>query len=297
MQKRKLGLIGGSGIYAVDELEAATERRVDSPWGTPSGPIVCGKMNGVEVAFLARHGTGHQLTPSAVNYRANIDALKRCGVTDVISVSACGSLREDFAPGDFVVVRQFIDRTTQREKSFFGNGCVAHVSMAMPVCPALSDALVLSCETEAIKSHSGATYICIDGPQFSTRAESNLYRQWGADIIGMTNMPEAKLAREAELPYATIGMVTDYDCWRDASGHVEVADILSVMASNTSKARTLISRLTKVLGARREPCPTGIETCLDLAMITAPDARDPVLVAKLDAVAGRYLSNASKDRK
>jgi len=296
MQKRKLGIIGGSGVYSVDELNNVEERIVDTPWGAPSGPLVSGTLNGVEVVFLARHGAGHRMTPSSVNYRANIDALKRCGVTDVISVSACGSLREEFAPGEFVIVDQFIDRTSRREKSFFGDGCVAHVSMAKPVCPALAVALSAACDAEEIAYHQDATYICIDGPQFSSRAESNLYRQWKADIIGMTNMPEAKLAREAELPYATIGMVTDYDCWRDASGHVEVADILSIMAANTAKARRLIARLTLVLGATREPSPLGIETCLDFAMITAPEARAPELLAKLDVIAGRYLKAAENSK-
>jgi len=289
MEKRVLGVIGGSGVYALDAIEGAERIDIETPWGRPSGPIVRGRMNGVEVAFLARHGEGHRLAPSQINYRANIDALKRAGVTDVVSVSACGSFREDFAPGVFVLVDQFIDRTSGREKSFFGTGCVAHVSMADPVCPALADALAASCAALKIPHHRGGVYLCIDGPQFSSRAESRLYKSWGADVIGMTNMPEAKLAREAELPYASVAMVTDYDCWREGTAHVEVAAVLAVMKKNTETARRLVADLVRRLGPTRSRSPLGIETALDAAIITPPEARDPALLAKLDAVAGRAL--------
>jgi 5'-methylthioadenosine phosphorylase len=289
MEKRVLGVIGGSGVYALDAIEGAERIDIGTPWGRPSGPIVRGRMNGVEVAFLARHGEGHRLPPSQINYRANIDALKRAGVTDVVSVSACGSFREEFAPGVFVLVDQFIDRTSGREKSFFGTGCVAHVSMADPVCPALADALAASCAALGIPHHRGGVYLCIDGPQFSSRAESRLYKSWGADVIGMTNMPEAKLAREAELPYASVAMVTDYDCWREGTAHVEVAAVLAVMKKNTEAARRLVADLVRRLGPTRARSPLGIETALDVAIITPPEARDPALLAKLDAVAGRAL--------
>lgn len=289
MEKRVLGVIGGSGVYALDAIEGAERVEIGTPWGSPSGPIVRGRMNGVEVAFLARHGEGHRLPPSQINYRANIDALKRAGVTDVVSVSACGSFREEFAPGVFVLVDQFIDRTSGREKSFFGTGCVAHVSMADPVCPALAGALADSCAALGIPHHRGGVYLCIDGPQFSSRAESLLYRSWGADVIGMTNMPEAKLAREAELPYASVAMVTDYDCWREGTAHVEVAAVLAVMKRNTEAARRLVADLVRRLGPTRSRSPLGIETALDVAIITPPEARDPALLAKLDAVAGRAL--------
>ena len=289
MNKRVVGVIGGSGVYALDAIEGAEKIEIDTPWGAPSGPIVRGRMKGVEVAFLARHGEGHRIPPSEVNYRANIDALKRAGVTDVISVSACGSFREEFAPGVFVIVDQFIDRTSGRAKSFFGTGCVAHVSMADPVCPALGDAIEASCRTLSIPHHRGGTYLCIDGPQFSSRAESFLYRSWGADVIGMTNMPEAKLAREAELPYASVAMVTDYDCWREGTAAVDVAGVLDVMRRNTEAARRLVADVLARLGAMRTRSPLGIETMLDYAIITPPEGRDPALLAKLDAVAGRAL--------
>lgn len=292
-QARVLGVIGGSGVYAIDDLENVERLKIETPWGDPSDELVKGVMNGVTVVFLARHGAGHRLTPAAVNYRANIDALKRAGVTDIISVSACGSFREELPPGKFVIVDQFIDRTTTREKSFFGPGFVAHVSMAQPVCGALGDALASACGDENVSSHRGGTYLCIDGPQFSSLAESNLYRQWNADVIGMTNMPEAKLAREAELPYATLAMVTDYDCWRAEEEAVEVSNVLEVMADNTQKARRVIKAVTKILSPHRENGPQGIETCLDFAVITAPEARDVALVQKLDAVAGRYFANAN----
>ncbi len=289
MEKRVVGVIGGSGVYALDAIEGAEKIRIEGPWGPPSGPIVRGRMNGVEVAFLARHGEGHRIPPSEVNYRANIDALKRAGVTDVISLSACGSFREALAPGAFVIVDQFIDRTDGRAKSFFGTGCVAHVSMAEPVCPALGDAIEASCRALTIPHKRGGTYLCINGPQFSSRAESLLYKSWGCDVIGMTNMPEAKLAREAELPFACVAMVTDYDCWRVETDHVEVAGILAIMKSNSETARRLVADLVKRLGPARTRSPLGVETTLDFAIITPPEARDAALVAKLDAVAGRAL--------
>ncbi len=289
--KRVLGVIGGSGVYAIDALGDVEEIVVDTPWGAPSDRFVRGVLNGVETVFLARHGRGHALTPSAINYRANIDALKRLGATDVLSVSACGSFREDLPPGSFVIVDQFIDRTSQRPNSFFGPGFVAHVSMADPVCARLGDALEKACAAEGVGVRRGGTYLCIDGPQFSTRAESHLYRSWGADVIGMTNMPEAKLAREAELPYATLAMVTDFDCWRQEEDAVEVSNILEVMASNTQKARRVVAAAAALLGPERAPGSQGIETCLDFGVITDKAARDPALVEKLQAVAGRYLDN------
>ncbi len=288
--KRRIGVIGGSGVYSINSVENIARLDIDTPWGAPSGPITTGAIGGVEVAFLARHGEGHRLSPDDVNYRANIDAMKRAGVSDLISISACGSFREDLAPGMFVIVDQFIDRTSGRETSFFGKGCVAHVSMAEPVCRALGDAIEASLRSLSIPHHRGGTYICINGPQFSTRAESRLYRSWGADVIGMTNMPEAKLAREAELPYASVAMVTDYDCWREGKVGVEVADILEVMSRNSQAARRLLLDLAPRLGPTRSPSPLGVERTLDAAIITPPDARDPEILAKLDAVAGRALS-------
>jgi 5'-methylthioadenosine phosphorylase len=284
-----LGVIGGSGVYAIEGLENLREERVASPWGEPSDALRFGVLAGVDVVFLARHGRGHRLSPSDINYRANIDALKRAGATDIISLSACGSLREELAPGTFVLVDQFIDRTFARAKSFFGAGFVAHVSMAQPVCPKLVDALDKAARAENISCRRGGVYLAMEGPQFSSLAESRLYRSWGCDVLGMTNMPEAKLAREAELPYASVTMVTDYDCWRPAQPHVEVTDILKVMHDNAAKAKALIRRAAPLLGPQRTPSPLGIETVLDAAIITAPDARDPALMAKLDAVAGRVL--------
>ncbi|MHA7872298.1 MAG: S-methyl-5'-thioadenosine phosphorylase [Hyphococcus sp.] len=289
-QKRNLGIIGGSGVYNIAGLEVIEHVEIETPWGAPSGPIVRGVFNSVEIAFLARHGDGHVLPPSEINYRANIDALKRVGVTDLISLSACGSFREALTPGTFVLVDQFIDRTSGRDNSFFGKGFVAHVSMAQSVCPALVDALEASCAALGITYARGGTYLAINGPQFSSRAESALYRSWGCDVVGMTNMPEAKLAREAELPYASVAMVTDYDCWRDDEGPVEVGRILETMSANTANAARLIADAAKRLGATRTPSPLGTETALDLAVITAPSSRDPALVSKLDAVAGRYLN-------
>jgi len=289
-QKRIIGFIGGSGVYSMDALESFERLEIETPWGEPSDAPVKGKLGGVDVVFLARHGAGHVLSPSAVNYRANIDALKRAGVTDLISVSACGSFREDLSPGTFVIVDQFIDRTTKRESSFFGPGFVAHVSMADPVCPALASALEASCVALDIPHSRGGTYLCMEGPQFSSRAESHLYRAWGCDVIGMTNMPEAKLAREAELPYASVAMVTDYDCWKESEGPVEVGLILETLKKNTANAARLIADLAPRLGSARQRSPLGIETALDMAVITAPSARDPQMMKKLDAVAGRFLA-------
>ncbi|GAB4521601.1 MAG: S-methyl-5'-thioadenosine phosphorylase [Amphiplicatus sp.] len=289
MTERVLGVIGGSGVYAIEDLDDAERLDIDTPWGAPSDGLVRGRFNGVTVIFLARHGPGHRLTPGAINYRANIDALKRAGASDVVSLSACGSLREDLSPGTFVLVDQFVDRTSGREKSFFGPGFVAHVSLAEPVCPALRAALGEACRAIGVPFADGGTYVCIDGPQFSTRAESRLYRAWGCDVIGMTNMPEARLAREAELPYASVAMVTDYDCWREADKAVEVGDVIAVLKSNAAAARRLLDRLTRHLGPVRTPSPLGIETVLDHAVITPPEARAPEMIAKLDAVAGRIL--------
>jgi 5'-methylthioadenosine phosphorylase len=283
-----LGIIGGSGVYDM-ALENAREERIASPWGDPSDALRFGQLAGVDVVFLARHGRGHVLSPSDINYRANIDALKRAGVTDLISASACGSLKEELAPGCFVLVDQFIDRTFAREKSFFGRGLVAHVSMAQPVCPKLVDALETAARAEGIPCRRGGTYLAMEGPQFSSLAESQLYRAWGCDVIGMTNMPEAKLAREAELPYASVAMVTDYDCWRSDVAAVQVTDVLQVLRGNAQKAEALIRRVAPLLGPVRKPSPLGIETVLDHAIVTAPHARDPALLAKLDAVAGRAL--------
>lgn len=284
-----IGIIGGSGLYDIAGLEGAAWREVETPWGRPSDAILTGRLQGVRMCFLPRHGRGHVHSPSSVPYRANIDALKRLGVTDVVSVSACGSFREGMAPGDFVIVDQFIDRTFAREKSFFGPGCVTHVSLAHPTCVRLGDVLVEAARAEAITVHRGGTYLAMEGPQFSTAAESRLYRDWGCDVIGMTNMPEAKLAREAELCYASVAMITDYDSWHPDHGAVAVADILRTLAGNADKARALVARLPGMLEHARAPCPHGCDHALDHAVMTAPDKRDPALVARLDAVAGRVL--------
>lgn len=292
MSKWVIGVIGGSGLYEIDGLEGAEEVRVETPWGAPSDVLIKGHVGDVDFVFLPRHGKGHRLTPSTVPYRANIDALKRLGCTDVLSISACGSLQEQYAPGDFVMVDQFIDRTFAREKTFFGPGMVAHVSVADPICERLSSLAGDAAKAAGANVHLGGTYLAMEGPQFSSRAESQMYRQWGCDVIGMTNMPEAKLAREAELPYATIAMVTDYDCWRENEAHVEVTNVLEVMATNTGKAKRTVSELAAALqSVPRTPSPQGIETCLDYAMITSPEARDPAVLAKLDAVASRVLGS------
>lgn len=288
-QKRVLGFIGGSGVYRAEALENAEKLEINTPWGPPSDALMRGKLAGVETVFLARHGVGHRLPPSAVNYRANIDAMKQTGVTDIISLSACGSFREELSPGTFVIVDQFIDRTSGRETSFFGEGFVAHVSMAQPVCPALGDAIEAGCKELNIPHSRGGTYLAMNGPQFSSLAESNLFRSWDCDVIGMTNLPEAKLAREAELPYATVAMVTDYDCWHEQEGPVEVSKVLEIMRANTQNAARLTTVLATHLGAVRQPSPLGIETVLDFAVITAPEARDPAMVEKLSTIAGRFL--------
>jgi 5'-methylthioadenosine phosphorylase len=291
MASRKLGVIGGSGLYAVDGLQDAHWQSVETPWGAPSDQLYRGTLKGLEIVFLPRHGRGHVHSPTDVPYRANIDALKRLGVTDVISVSACGSFREEMAPGDFVIVDQFIDRTFARPRSFFGTGCVAHVSMAHPVCTALGAACAKAARTAGVTVHDGGTYLAMEGPQFSTQAESNVYRnQWGCDVIGMTNMPEAKLAREAELCYASVAMVTDYDCWHPAHDAVEVSDIIRVLTGNADAARAMILNLPALLNTDRAPCPQGCDRTLDHALITSPEARDPEMIKKLDAVAGRVLS-------
>jgi 5'-methylthioadenosine phosphorylase len=284
-----IGIIGGSGLYDIDGLEERAWRRVFTPWGEPSDEILTGRLAGVRCVFLPRHGKGHPLPPSALNYRANIDALKRLGVTDVISLSAVGSLREDLPPGHFVIVDQFIDRTFAREKSFFGPGCVAHVSVAQPTCPRLGDAVEAAGAELDLPMTRGGTYLVMEGPQFSTKAESELYRAWGCHVIGMTNMPEAKLAREAELCYASVAMVTDYDCWHPEHDHVTVEQVVKVLSGNAEKARSLVRALVPRIGRPRGPCPAGCDRALDHALITAPEKRDPALLAKLDAVAGRVL--------
>ena len=290
MTQTMIGVIGGSGLYEIDGLDGARWQAVETPWGPPSDAILTGTLNGVPMAFLPRHGRGHVHTPSSVPYRANIDALKRLGVTDVISVSACGSFREAMAPGEFVILDQYIDRTVAREASFFGPGCVAHVSLAHPICPRLSDA----CESAALEAeitvHRGGTYLAMEGPQFSTLAESRMYREaWGADVIGMTGMPEARLAREAELCYAAIAMITDYDSWHPDHGAVDITGIIATLHANADKGRSLVRRLPALLGPDRVPCPHGCDRALEHALLTAPERRDPALVARLDAVAGRVL--------
>lgn len=290
MTATKIGVIGGSGVYDIEGLEGAEWTAVETPWGAPSDQILSGRLGRVEIAFLPRHGRGHVHSPTSVPYRANIDALKRSGVTDVISVSACGSFQEKMAPGDFVVVDQFIDRTFAREKSFFGPGCVAHVSVAHPTCPRLGAACATAARDAGVTVHEGGTYLAMEGPQFSTLAESKLYREvWGCDVIGMTNMPEAKLAREAELCYASVAMVTDYDSWHPDHGEVDVTQIIATLTGNAAKAREMVAGLPALLGAKREICPHGCDRALDYAILTAPEARDPAFVAKLDVIAGRVL--------
>lgn len=284
-----LGIIGGSGLYDIEGLEDAHWQAVASPFGEPSDDLFIGTIKGLRLVFLPRHGRGHRLSPSGINYRANIDALKRVGVTDILSLSACGSLKQEFAPGSFVLVDQFIDRTFTREKSFFGNGLVAHVSMAEPVCGRVGELVGRAADTADIALTKGGTYLAMEGPQFSTRAESHLYRDWNCDIIGMTNMPEAKLAREAEICYASVAMVTDYDCWNDDHDNVEVADIIRVLGDNAARAKRLVVSMAELFLESDHPCDKGCDRVLDTALITAPDARDPDLVARLDAVAGRVL--------
>jgi 5'-methylthioadenosine phosphorylase len=289
MTRAVLGIIGGSGIYDLPGLEDISDEAVASPWGQPSAPLRRGTLAGLPIVFLPRHGKGHVLSPSDINYRANIDALKRAGVTDLVALSACGSFREELPPGAFVLVDQFVDRTYKRESSFFGKGCVAHVSMANPVSPRLREHLAAAAKAEGIDAVDGGTYVCMEGPQFSSLAESLSYKAQGFSVIGMTNMPEAKLAREAEICYASVAMVTDYDCWHPHHEAVTVQDIIRVLNSNADKAKALVARLARDFPRQHEPCPISSDRALDNALITAPEARDPALLKKLDAVAGRLL--------
>ncbi len=290
-RKPVVGILGGSGVYELDGLANARWERVESPFGAPSDELLFGELHGVSLVFLPRHGRGHRIPPSEVNYRANVDALKRAGVTDLLSLSACGSLREGLSPGTFVLVDQFIDRTFGRERSFFESGLVAHVSMAHPVCRRLGEALEEAAREEGVPAVRGGVYLAMEGPQFSSLAESELYQGWGCDVIGMTNMPEAKLAREAELCYASVAMVTDYDCWHPEHDHVQVTDIIRVLTSNAEHARGLVATVVPKLAERPNRCPEGCDTALDHALITAPEARDPELLRKLEALLGRVLSS------
>jgi len=289
MTKAVLGIIGGSGVYELPGLENVREARIASPWGEASAAPRIGEIAGLPVVFMSRHDKGHRLSPSDINYRANIDVLKRAGVTDLVSLSACGSFKEELPPGTFVLIDQFVDRTHRRESSFFGKGCVAHVSMAHPVSPRLRIHLAAAAEAEGIHAVRGGTYVCMEGPQFSTLAESLTYKHLGYSVIGMTNMPEAKLAREAEICYATVAMVTDFDCWHPDHDAVTVQDIIKVLMANAEKATRLVARLARDFPHEHEPCPIGSDRALDTALITAPEARDPALLKKLDAVAGRVL--------
>jgi 5'-methylthioadenosine phosphorylase len=289
MTKCVLGIIGGSGIYDLPGLANVRHQAVASPWGEPSAQILTGEIAGLPVVFMPRHDRGHRLSPSDINYRANIDVLKRVGVTDLISLSACGSFKPELPPGTFVLVDQFVDRTYKRESSFFGKGLVAHVSMAHPVSPRLRIHLAAAAAAEGLDVVRDGTYVCIEGPQFSTLAESLTYKNLGYSVIGMTNMPEAKLAREAELCYATVAMVTDFDCWHPDHDAVTVQDIIKVLTANADKAKRLVARLAQVLPREHEPCPIGSDRALETALITAPEARDPAMIKKLDAVAGRVL--------
>lgn len=284
-----VGIIGGSGLYEIDGLENVEWRAVESSFGSPSDALMFAELEGQKLVFLPRHGRGHRIPPSELNFRANIDALKRAGVTEILSLSAVGSLRKDLPPGTFVIIDQFIDRTFARAKSFFDTGLVAHVSMAEPVCARLGDALTDAAKAVDIPTVRGGSYLAMEGPQFSSRAESELYRQWGCSVIGMTNMPEAKLAREAEMCYATVAMVTDFDCWHPDHDDVTVETIIKVLMDNADKARALVREVVPMLAGRSETCHAGCHTALENALITAPDARDPALVEKLSAIAGRVL--------
>ena len=289
--KAVVGIIGGSGVYDLPGLEDVREEHIATPWGEPSDVLRRGRIGATEAVFLPRHGRGHRLSPSGINYRANIDAMKRAGVTDIVSVSACGSFRSDFYPGMFVLVDQYVDRTFRRETSFFGNGCVAHVSMAHPVAPNLVNRLKAAADAEAIHCVKGGTYVCMEGPQFSSYAESLAYKAAGYDVIGMTAMPEAKLAREAEISYATVAMVTDFDCWHPDHDDVDVGSVIRIVGENAGRAARLLARLLRDFPVEHEPCPVGSDRALDTAIITAPAARDPALLAKLDAVMSRVLTN------
>ena len=285
-----LGIIGGSGVYDIEGLAGQRWERVASPFGEASDELLFGELNGQQMVFLPRHGRGHKIPPSEINFRANIDALKRAGVTEVISVSAVGSLREHLRPGTFVIVDQFIDRTFAREKSFFTTGLVAHVSMAHPVCSRLGDHLEAAARAAGIEVARGGTYLVMEGPQFSSLAESELYRSWNCDVIGMTNMPEAKLAREAELCYATVAMVTDYDCWHPNHDDVTVDAIVAVLLANADNARSLVKKVAPRLQADARATSCSCRSALEHALITAPEARDPQALRRLDAVAGRLLN-------
>jgi 5'-methylthioadenosine phosphorylase len=284
-----IGVIGGSGVYDIDGMVDTRWERVTTPFGAPSDDFLVGVLDGQKIVFLPRHGRGHVIPPSELNFRANIDAMKRLGVTEIVSLSACGSLREDLPPGVFVIADQFVDRTINREKSFFGTGLVAHVGFGHPVCSRLGDALEEAANEIGVKAVRGGTYLAMEGPQFSTVAESNLYRSWGCDVIGMTNMPEAKLAREAEICYATVAMVTDFDCWHPDHDHVSVEAIIKVLLGNADKGRSLVKQVVPKLAGRSETCDAGCQTALETAIITAPDKRDPEMVAKLSVVAGRVM--------
>lgn len=286
-----LGVIGGSGFYELPGVEKIEELNIESPWGRPSDRLKRGEINGKPVVFLSRHGRGHTLSPSEINYRANIDCMKRAGVTDLVSLAACGSFRQDIAPGHFVLVDQFVDRTFQRPTSFFGSGCVAHVSMAHPIGPKLADRLERAAKAENISYTKGGTYVCVEGPQFTTKAESLAYAAEGWTVIGMTGMPEAKLAREAEITYATVAMVTDYDNWHDEQ--VDVPMVLRVLKENSAKASRLVIRLAKEFPEAREDCPAGSDRALEFAIVTPSEHRDPVLMKKLDAIAGRVLQRST----
>jgi 5'-methylthioadenosine phosphorylase len=287
MTKAIVGIIGGSGVYDLPGLEDVLEEWMATPWGEPSDNLRFGRIGTAQAVFLSRHGRGHKLSPSGINYRANIDALKRAGVTDIVSVSACGSFKPDIYPGHFVLVDQFVDRTFARQNSFFGNGCVAHVSMAHPVAPLLRDRIAAAAAAENIAFVNGGTYVCIEGPQFSSLAESLSYKAAGFDVIGMTAMPEAKLAREAEMSYATIAMATDFDCWHPKHDHVDVAAIIKVMQANAGNAAKLLARLLRDFPAEHEPCPIGSDRALDHALLTPPASRDRDLVKKLEAIMQR----------
>src|SRR5579862_9084756 len=289
MVKSVIGVIGGSGLYDLPSLTIDREERIASPWGEPSDALRFGRVGDTACVFLARHGRGHRFSPSTINYRANIYALKRAGVTDIIALSACGSFHRELYPGMFVMIDQFEDRTYKRQTSFFGDGCVAHVSMAHPIAPLLRRRLVAAAKAEEIACRDGGTYVCIEGPQFSSLSESLGYQARGADVIGMTGATEAKLAREAEISYATIAMVTDFDCWHEEHGAVDVAAVIKVVHENAQRAAALVSRVLREFPAEHEPCPAGSDRALETAIMTGPNARDPALLAKLDAVAGRVL--------
>lgn len=288
--QRHLGIIGGSGLYQIDGLQDPSWRDVESPFGTPSDAILTGTLDGLTLSFLPRHGRGHVHTPTSVPYRANIDVLKRLGVTDIVAVSACGSFQDHMAPGDFVIVDQFIDRTFAREKSFFGQGCTAHVSVAHPVCPHLSATASKAARSTGVTVHDGGTYLAMEGPQFSTMAESKLYKSWGCDVIGMTNMPEAKLAREAEICYASVAMITDYDSWHPDHGAVDITQIIETLHGNAGAARSMIAAIARDLSPTRADCQAACDRALEHAIMTPSEARDPAIVARLDAIAGRVLN-------